>query len=117
MGEDSLPLSRRDVRILLNRILHLFSRKLLLFAERLSIDICFPNSMLHQEVLGAIHAAFRKFLVEFVRAARICMACQNKLRVRLALQISLEVSGKIVQRRLLALDQSAVRICRRIVDV
>src|SRR4029077_7569356 len=98
-------LRRREALLLLDGLLHLLRAHGLLDAEALSLNGIGRHTIRHEISLGAFHAAFRKLLVVFRTAARIGMALQDQVSVRLEGQILLEVAGEGEQCGLLASKQ------------
>jgi hypothetical protein len=104
---DPLALTGCQFRVLLDRLLHLVCSQLLLLSEGFGFNAALWNSELHQKDLSTSHTPFRERLVVRIRSARIGVAFQDQVRLRLTLEIRLEVGSKSGQRSLLALDQSS----------
>ncbi len=82
------------MRILFDRILHLGSSQILLVAKGLGFDAGLGNAVFDQERLGQRDTSLGECLVIRHGASRVSVTGENQVRVRLALQILLEVASQ-----------------------
>jgi hypothetical protein len=107
------PIFCAQLGVPFNRILHLGVGEVLLFTERLSLDVSGGNTEFDQEALGAVDTPFRKRLIVFHRTTRIGVALKSQACVWLALEIDLEVTSECPKSFLLARKQAAVGALER----
>ena len=79
------------------------------FTKSVCVDRKFWNALLDQEVLDGAYAPFRKRLVVLVSTAWIGMAGEGQARVRLNLQVRLEVRCQGSENLILAVCQALIR--------
>ena len=108
--EHPLPLFRAQLGIPFNRIFHLGVGQVLLFAERLGLDVGGGNALFDQETLDAVDTPFGELLIVFHGTARVGMAFKSQAGIRLALEICLEISGERTESFLLAGKQAGIGI-------
>jgi hypothetical protein len=113
MIEQLLPVFCAQLGIPFNRIFYLGIGKVLLFAERLGLDVGGGNALFDQKTFGAVDAPLRKRLIVFHGSALVAMALKSQAGIRFALEISLEITCECSESLFLAGKQTAVRILAR----
>ena len=84
--------------------------KLVLFAERPCLNVVFSDAVFHQIGPGTFYATLRKSLIEFRRAAGVCMTTEDQVCIRLVFQITSEVLGHCFQDLCLTVNQPSSRL-------
>src|SRR5215831_7810810 len=109
VAQDLLSLFIRQLRILLDEILYLVLRERLRIAESNRVDRRLRNTLSDQEVLDASDAAFGECLVVLGPSAWIRVTGEGQARIRLNLQVILEVRCQGGENLLLTFCQALIR--------